>query len=345
MNTSTPENLRRIRQRIQRTLLAIAALILVGVIGYVLIERWSFFDALYMTVITLAGVGYQETHPLDWQGRLFTIVLILLGVTALGFLISQVLQAVNAGYFRDSNEYNKRQRMVNKLTNHFIVCGFGRMGRRVCEEFAKDGAPFVVIEADAVAYEAARAKGYLVFQGDASTDQLLIEAAIERAKCIVCSLPSDAGNLFIIISARNLNPKIRTITRASTDESAIKLKRGGADEVISPYDTGARRMASIALRPGVVDFVETAITGNNRQFYIEEFKLDPETCPYIGKQLQDTDFRTQSGALVLAIRRLDGNLIGGPTGDTVLQAEDLLFCLGSAAQLRTFASLLLPLNT
>jgi len=345
VQSSSAELFRSLQRRIFRALGAIVGLLMLGVVGYMILEGWDFLDALYMTVITLASVGYGETRPLDPPGRVFTILLILLGVAALGFLINQVLQAVSEGYFREGLELRRRQRMINKLANHFIVCGFGRMGRRICTEFAQDNMSFVVIEQEPQSYARAQQAGYIALLGDASTDQTLVEAGIERARCIVCALPSDADNLFIILSARNLNPKIRTITRASSDEAAIKLRRGGADEVVSPYDAGARRMAAIALRPGVVDFIEATFVGNNRQIYIEEFRIDAQNCPYIGKRLQDTNLRTQTGTLILAIRRADGSLIGGPTGDTLFLDGDLLFCLGSSTQLKAFTDLLLPLRT
>jgi voltage-gated potassium channel len=339
---SPAENFKRLQQRFLRILLAIVAILLFGTLGYMVTEHWSLLDALYMTVITLAGVGYGEVHPLDTPGRIFTIGLILLGVVALATLLNQVIQDVAGGYFREGLEFSRQQRMINKMSGHFIVCGYGRMGRRVCEEFASDNAPFVVIEASLESCNRAKERGFSVLNGDASTDALLAEAGIERAKCIVCALPSDADNLFIILSARNLNPNIRTITRSSSDEAAVKLKLGGADEVVSPYDSGARRMASIALRPNVVDFMETTVISGDSSLYIEEVQLSPQNCPFLGQTLQQTDLRAKTGTLVLAIRREDGTLIGNPTGSITLAQGDRLFCMGTNTQLRAFTDLVVP---
>lgn len=342
MRQSPAENFKRLQQRFLRIFLGIFALLLFGTFGYIVTEHWPFLDALYMTVITLAGVGFGEVQTLDSLGRIFTILLILLGVAALGTLINQVIQDVAGGYLREGLEYSRQQRMIIKMSNHFIVCGYGRMGRRVCEEFASDSAAFVVIEAEAESCKRAKERGFLVLSGDASTDELLEEAGIRRAKCIVCALPSDADNLFIILSARNLNPRVRTITRASSDEAAIKLKRGGADEVVSPYDSGARRMASIALRPNIVDFMETTVISGDSSLYIEEVQLSPENCPYLGQTLQQTNLRAKTGTLVLAIRRQDGTLIGNPNGEIALAKGDLLFCMGTNTQLRAFTDLVVP---
>lgn len=342
MSRSPAENFKRIQRRFLTILLGVVALLLFGTLGYIFLEHWPFLDALYMTVITLAGVGYGEVRSLDSEGRIFTICLILLGVVALATLINEIIQDVAGGYLREGLEYSRQQRMITKMSNHFIVCGYGRMGRRVCEEFASDHAPFIVIEAEPESCKRAKERGFLVLNGDASTDELLIEAGIQRSKCIVCALPSDADNLFIILSARNLNPKIRTITRASSDGAAVKLKRGGADEVVSPYDSGARRMASIALRPNVVDFMETTVISGDSSLFIEEVQLSPQNCPFLGQTLKQTNLRAKTGILVLAIRRQDGTLIGNPNGEIVLNEGDLLFCMGTNTQLRTFTDLVVP---
>ncbi len=171
-----------------------------------------------------------------------------------------------------------------------------------------------------------------------------MKVGIERAICLVAALPSDAENLYTVLSAKTLNPEIRAIARASTEEALQKLQRGGADEVISPYITGGKRMAAAALRPQVLDFVDGILTGADRQLYMEEFLLDPASCPFVGQTLQKARLRSQTGALVLAIRRLDGTLIGGPTGDTVLVPGDRLIGMGTAEQLRNLNQVLGPIN-
>jgi voltage-gated potassium channel len=213
----------------------------------------------------------------------------------------------------------------------------------VALEFAAEGIPFVVIDTDPENVQEAQELGYLAFQGDATSDETLLSVGIERAMCLVAALPSDAENLYMLISAKTLNPDVRTISRASTEEAAKKLERGGADVVISPYITGAKRMAAAALRPQVIDFVDGVLSGTDRAFYMEEFEIHPETCPVVGLTLREAKLRSRSGALVLAIRRQDRELISGPTAETNIRPGDLLICMGTADQLRLLNQILSPI--
>ena len=197
--------------------------------------------------------------------------------------------------------------MIDTLTKHYIVCGYGRTGRQVAREFQAEGIPFIVIDSRAEQVEEAKQLGYIVMQGDATLDDSLLGARITQAVCLVAALPSDAENLYTVLSAKTLNTEIRTIARASNEEAVQKLQRAGADAVVSPYITGGRRLAAAALRPQVMDFVDGILTGSNSSLYMEEFLLDPEQCPYVGQTLREARLRLQSGALVLAIRRQDGD--------------------------------------
>lgn len=234
---------------------------------------------------------------------------------------------------------------MESLSEHYIICGFSRTGRQIAKEFQAEDVLFVVIDSEMQSVQKAQMEGYTAYQGDATLDETLLKVGIERATCIVAALPSDAENLYIVLSAKTLNSGIRAIARASTEEALQKLQRGGADEVISPYITGGKRMAAAALRPQVLDFVDGILTGADRQLYMEEFLLDPAFCPFVGQSLQKARLRSQSGALVLAIRRLDGTLIGGPTGDTVLMSGDRLIGMGTAEQLRSLNQILGPIGS
>jgi voltage-gated potassium channel len=325
--------------------IALGGVFFIGTLWYSLVEGWSWEDAAYMTVITLATVGYSETHPLGSRGRLFTIALILLGVVNIGYIVNRFTEAIIQGYFQEGIRLQQQRRLMESLTEHYIICGFSRTGRQIAKEFRAEDVPFVVIDSEMESVQRAQAEGYTAYQGDATLDDTLLKVGIERAMCIVAALPSDAENLYIVLSAKTLNSGIRVIARASTEEALQKLRRGGADEVISPYITGGKRMAAAALRPQVLDFVDGILTGADRQLYMEEFLLDPAFCPFVGQTLQKARLRSQSGALVLAIRRLDGTLIGGPTGDTVLMSGDRLIGMGTAEQLRSLNQILGPIGS
>ncbi|MHC0065373.1 potassium channel family protein [Nostoc sp. UIC 10890] len=325
--------------------IALGGVLLIGTLWYCLVEGWSWEDAAYMTVITLATVGYGETHPLGSRGRLFTIALILLGVVNIGYIVNRFTEAIIQGYFQEGIRLQQQRRLMESLSEHYIICGFSRTGRQIAKEFRAEDVPFVVIDSDMESVQRAQLEGYTAYQGDATLDDTLLKVGIERAMCIVAALPSDAENLYIVLSAKTLNSEIRVIARASTEEALQKLRRGGADEVISPYITGGKRMAAAALRPQVLDFVDGILTGADRQLYMEEFLLDPAFCPFVGQSLQKARLRSQSGALVLAIRRVDGTLIGGPTGDTVLMPGDRLIGMGTAEQLRSLNQILGPIGS
>lgn len=307
-------------------------------------EGWSWEEAAYMTVITLTTVGFGETNPLSRQGRLFTIALILLGVVTIGYMINRFTEAVVQGYFQEGMRLRQQRRLMETLTQHYIICGFSRTGRQIAKEFQAENVTFVVVDSDLESVEQAQAEGYIVYQGDVTLDDTLLKVRVDRAVCIVAALPSDAENLYTVLTAKTLNPKIRAIARASTEESAKKIQRGGADIVVSPYITGGKRMAAAALRPQVLDFVDDFISGTDRKFYMEQFLVDPLVCPLVGQSLKQTRLRSQSGALVIAIRRADGSLIGGPTGDTILLPGDTLICMGTSDQLRGLNQILIPIN-
>lgn len=334
---------RRIRQELIGGAVALGSVLLIGTLWYRLVEGWRWIDAAYMTVITLSTVGFMEMQPLGDRGRLFTISLIAMGLISIGYIVNRFTEAIIEGYFQDEIRTRRQRRLIDSLFKHYIVCGFGRTGRQIAAEFSAEGIPFIVIDANAEPVIQAEQLGYSAIQGDATLDATLLEVGIERAVCLVTAMPSDAENLYIVISAKTLNPKIRAIARANTEEAVQKLQRGGADAVVSPYITGGRRMAAAALRPQVMDFVDGIIAGADRTFYLEEFLIDLESCPFAGETLRDAKLRSQSGALVLAIRRADGTLIGGPTADTLLMVGDTLICMGTSEQLRLLNQILSPL--
>ena len=336
---------RRLRQQLLAGGLVLGIVFLIGTLWYWIIEGWPFSDAAYMTMITLSTVGFSEVHPLEERSRLFTIGLILMGLITIGYIVNRFTEALIGGYFQEGIRRRQQKQLIDTLDQHYIVCGYGRTGRQIAQEFEAEGIPFVIIDSRTEQVEAAKEQSYIVFQGDATLDDSLLGAKIDKAVCLVAALGSDAENLYLVLSAKTLNPRIRAIARASTEEALQKLQRAGADAVVSPYITGGRRLAAAALRPQVMDFVDGILTGTDRAFYMEELLIDSQNCPYVGQTLRHARLRSQSGALVLAIRRVDGTLIGGPTGDTRLLAGDLLICMGTAEQLRQLNQLVGPLGS
>jgi len=302
-------------------------------------------DAAYMTTITLATVGFMEVHPLGDRGRIFTIVLILLGVLSIGYIVNRFTEALIQGYFQEGLRLQRQKRFMDALSGHYIICGFGRMGRQIANEFRSEGVEFIVVDSELDPVQSAEQLGYPATQGDATLDEILLKLGVERATCLIAALPSDAQNLYTVISAKALNPELRAIARASTEEAIKKLKRAGADAVVSPYITGGKRMAAVALRPQVMDFVDGILTGSDRTFYMEEFKLDRQTCPHVGETIHAARLQSKTGALVVAIHHSDGSLITGPSADTILMQGDLLICMGTAEQLRRLNRVLSPLGS
>ncbi|WP_330205434.1 potassium channel protein [Cyanobacterium sp. Dongsha4] len=334
----------RLRKELIISSLGLAGVFIGGTLWYWLVEKWSLLDSAYMTMITLSTVGFGEVNPLDERSRLFTMGLILTGIIVIGYMVNRFTEAFLQGYFQQGIRLRQKRNVIDKLSGHYILCGFGRMGSYVAKEFTAEAIPFIILDSEQEEVEKASQMGYLALQGDATLDECLLMAKIETAICVVAALSSDADNLYTVISAKALNPTIRAIARASTEEAVKKLERAGADAVVSPYITGGKRLASAALRPQVMDFVDGILSGGEKSIYLEEFLLDENTCPCLGQTLIEAGLRAKSGALVVAIRRSNGILIAGPTGGSILEAGDSLICMGTAEQLRILNGILMPIS-
>lgn len=335
---------RKTQQELFLGLLALISVILAGTLWYWIVEGWRFIEALYMTVITLATVGFTEVQPLSDRGRLFTILLIALGIVAVGYIVNRFTSAIVGGYFQEGMRLKQRRKLMQELSQHYILCGFGRTGRQIAEEFSLQKIPFVVVDADEEVVQRAQQLGFMAVQGDATQDNTLHLLKIESAVCLISALTSDAENLYTVLSARTLNPNIRIISRASSEDAIQKLQRVGSDAVISPYVTGGKRMAAAALRPQVMDFMDGIFSGDAHTYYMEEFLLDPLVCSQIGQTLEESQLRSLTGVLIVAIRRDQGELIIGPTAEVQLKARDFLICLGTAEQLQIMNRTLCPIN-
>jgi voltage-gated potassium channel len=266
-------HLPRVVPPLPRPLPILLTLLFGGTIGYVLIEGYTPFEGLYMTVITVSTVGYGEVRPLSQTGRAFTIVLIVGGVAAALYTLTELFTMVYAGRLGANLARRRMTRQVDHLRNHVILCGFGRVGHQIAEDLAGGGHAFVVVEREPQGVRDATALGYLVVEGDAGSDGVLRAAGVERARVLITAVASDADNLVVTLSARSLNARLLIVARAAQDESVAKLERAGADRVVSPYQIGGRRMAMLALRPLSVEFVDSVFHQPQGELLLEEIEV------------------------------------------------------------------------
>ncbi len=326
-----------IQQRIIRPVIVLIAVISFGTIGYSVIEQWNIFDSLYMTIITLTTVGYEEVHTLSKAGKIFTIVLILSGVGGMFYTLSVAAKVVIEGELRDIFGRKKLSKTIEGLKNHYIICGYGRMGKIISKELAAYGAHFVVIEKSPEVLTTVD-KDLLALQGDSTQDLVLKEAGIERARGLISVLSSDSDNLYVVLSARGLNPKLRIAARASEEGAEQKLIRAGADNVISPYHIGALRIAHTMLKPAVVDFIEFATRRGNIELQMEEINVK-EDSHIVGLSLDECGIRKELGIIIVAIKRTSGEMEFNPTSTSVVKQGDTLIAMGEVSQLKKLEQL------
>jgi voltage-gated potassium channel len=320
------------KQRIIISIISIIGVIIFGTIGYTIIEKWSLFDSLYMTIITLTTVGYEEVHRLTKAGRIFTTFLILTGVGVMLYALGVAARVILEGEIRDILGRKKLSKAIETIKNHYIICGYGRMGRIICKEMMQGKVPFVVVE-DSPDVVSTMDRDILVLQGDATQDSVLRDAGIERAKGLISVLSSDSDNLYVVLSARGLNPNLRIVARASEEGSDRKLLRAGADDVVSPYYIGGLRIAHTVLKPAVVDFLEFATKSGNLELQIEEVRVK-DNSHIIGKNLDECGIRKELGIIIVAIKRESGEMEFNPTSTSLIRKGDTLIAMGETKQLR-----------
>ena len=330
-----------VRTRFLLALILIVAVLVTGVAGFHYIEGWSWFDGLYMTLITMTTVGYGETHVLSMPGRVFNTFLIVLAVLAGGFLVATSTQAMLEFELSGILGRRRMERELAKLKDHFIVCGAGRVGRTVVRELRSRGQPCVLVESDPAQADWATNEGIPVVIGSGHTEEVLQRARIEVAQGLVAAVTSDADNLYIVLTARGMNPDLRIIARASEDEAVPKLRRAGASEVVSPYHFVGRRIAHILVQPHVIDFIETAFGTERMDIQIEEVEV-PAGSPLAGKSLAAANIGQSAGVLVLALRHGNGTLSFNPAAETVIQPGDCLIAIGPTEPLKKLDKLMQP---
>lgn len=318
---------------------ALTTILFVGTTGFVLIEGWPVFNAFYFSLFTITTVGYAELFPLSRAGRVFNSALIFFGVSTMFFAIGAVTQiAIEL----ELNQYFGKRRirnMIDRLQNHFIVCGFGRVGRGAAEELGKAGVPFVIVDNNEDRVTRAIERGMLAVFADATHDQTLRNVHIDRAHGLIATLQSDADNLFVTLSAKALNPKLMLCARVAEEEAESKMKRAGADYVFAPYNITGHRMAQAMLRPHVAQFIDFTTKDMGLNVGIEQIRVN-EHSPFARRSLAEMQIRRELGVIVLAIRRAEGEMLFNPPADALISEGDYLIAMGEADNLRRLAGML-----
>jgi len=325
--------LKLFKSKIYIALSLLALLIVIGVFGYMYIANYSFVDAFYMTVITITTVGFGEVHPLDANGKLFTIILILTSITIFGYLVSVISDYFINGKLLEKIKKNKVQKKIKKLKNHTIICGYGRNGSQVVKRLASYNKDCVVIENNKETIKKLDELEILYIKGDATSDEELINAGIDNASSLITTLPSDADNLYVVFSARHLDKKITIVSRASTDSSYHKLKKAGANNIIMPDKLGGEHMASLVVTPDLVEFVERLSIDADNLTNLVQINVEDLPREYLSKSLSDLDIRKKSGCTVIGFKTPDNKYVINPEASIMLQPNSKIIVLGKLEQI------------
>lgn len=318
--------------------MTLTVVFILGMIGYMTVEGWTLLESFYMVVITLATVGFQEVRPLSDQGRLMTAFLILGGVGGFAYLVGAFSQVLVEGHLHNFWGRLKVQKRIDKLSGHFIVCGCGRIGSVVVREIVAEGHPVVVIEHSPEAMERLRQEDILCVDGDATSDEILQQAGLMRAKSLITALTDEAANVYVTLTARQLNPGIQIIARASEPTHVPRLHMAGADRVVMPNLIGGVRMAQSVLRPSVTNFLDLALRGGI-DLQMEELAIKPGS-QVAGKNIIESQLRPVYNLIVIAIQKPDGGMVFNPGPQEIIQAGDTLLAVGRKTDLQRFQEVL-----
>jgi len=329
--------------RLARRFLLIGVAILttlsVGTVGFSVIDGYPVFDAFYMSLTTMTTVGYGEIHPLSHAGRVFNSFLIVFGVTTLFIAIGAMTQTIIELEFGDAIAKRRNKRMIDKLKDHYIICGFGRVGRGAASELRHAGVPFVVVDINPDRAERAMLAGMLAVAADSTHDETLRLVGIERARGLVAALATDADNLFVLLSAKGLNPNIYVSTRAAEEGAEAKMRRAGADAVFAPYAMTGHRLAQSLLRPHVVQFLDFTTKDVGEDIAIEQVRVSGSS-EMVSRTIKEMQLRKEVGVIVMAIRKESGQMLFNPPAETAVQGGDYLIVMGRPGDLRALETLL-----
>jgi voltage-gated potassium channel len=328
---------RRARKRIVYALALFVVLLAAGTLGFHLLEGWSLPKRLYVTVTTIATVGYGDFHPTTGLSRAFATVFMLFSLATVGLLFSTVLQGIVQSELVSSFGERRRVREMRKLSDHFIICGAGRIGMRIVRSLERTGEPFVVIEREAELVSPLAESGGHFLVADATLEETLRDAGVERARALAACLPDDADNVYVVLTARGLNPAMHIVARAVEEQAGPKLVRAGANKVIAPTIIGSQRMTQALLKPAVHDFIDSLST-DELDLNFEQVKVS-HGSDYVGHKLRFTNIRSELDVVIVAVRRAGGEMIFNPSGDARIHAGDILIAIGRAESLEQLKGL------
>ena len=318
---------------------AIVTTLTIGTVGFTVIDGYPPFDAFYMSLTTMTTVGYGEIHPLSQAGRIFNSFLIVFGVTTIFIAIGAMTQTIIELEFGDAIGKRRNKRMIDNLKDHYIICGYGRVGRGAAHELRHAGVPFVVVDNNPDRAERAMLAGMLAVAADSTQDETLRLVGIERARGLVAALATDADNLFVLLSAKGLNPQIYVATRAAEEGAEAKMRRAGADAVFAPYAMTGHRLAQSLLRPHVVQFLDFTTKDVGEDIAIEQVRVSGAS-EMVSKTIKEMQLRKEVGVIVMAIRKESGEMVFNPPAETAVQGGDYLIVMGRPGNLRTLETLL-----
>lgn len=317
--------------RLRYALFALACAIALGTLGFHLIEGWSLGESLYMTVQTVTTVGYGDKPPRSAHGRAFATIFMIIGVGTVAYALSSTVQTIVQSEIIATLGARRRHREMSKLQNHFIICGVGRVGRRIVREMQRAGVPFVAIESDASKVADLLEGSAHVITGDATLEETLRAAGVERAAGLAACLPDDADNVYVVLTARDLRRDLHIVARAVEEQAEPKLIKAGANRVVAPTIIGSHRMAQALIKPALADFMDS-ITAENLDLGFEQLEVDPASH-YVGRKLHETNIRSELDVVIITIRRHSGEMVFNPSGDATIEAGDALIAIGRADSL------------
>jgi voltage-gated potassium channel len=331
-------------QRLLPAIMILIGVILIGIIGYGVLEKWTLLESIYMVITTIFTVGFQEVRPLSPSGKIFTMFIIVAGVGSAIYLAGQAVEIIVEG---EMTGYRKRKRMdkkISQMKQHYIICGFGRVGHQVAQAFENSKVQFVVIDEKKETLDELEAKNVPIIIADATSDSILLEAGIRSAKGLIACSDSDVANVYVTLSARVLNPQLNIVARAGFKDTEKKLIMAGADRVISPYFISGVRMAALAIRPVASDFLDLVTHGGQVDFSLYEVTI-PENSPLVNKTVGEAEVRSSSGGLILAIRKSDGSFDLQPKPASVIEKNDVLVVIGTQEQFDALEKIVRPAKT